>query len=456
MGTTGSTNALFTGSSQFSSDFQQVIQRAVAFASLPMQQMQNQLGTLQSQQSELGVLNTQFSRVQSAIQAIESAAGAGLFSASVDDNSVASVSLSGTVGVGTISLDVLDPGGYASAMSADQLPAVADPNSGNLTDAASLTLTVGTSTYTITPSTNSLSSLADALNQSGAVDAVVVNIGGPAAPRYVLSVQGAQLGDLPIQLTANDGSNSGQALLDHHVKGSPATYQVNGQPSQPITSNSRVVTISPGVTATLLGPGSTNVTISRSTQVLSQAFSNLATAYNSAMSEVNKNRGQSGGALAGQSILMELSGALHNLTGYTDGSGGASSLSSLGFSFDNQGVLSFDPAAFSSAVQSGTAPVLDFLGSSSSGGFLKAAADAFNGLEDSTNGLIPQALSSIRGQIAVKNQAISDQQDKVSQLQTNLQQRLAAADAAIAAMEQQLISLQGIFQAMHDQALSRG
>jgi hypothetical protein len=44
---------------------------------------------------------------------------------------------------------------------------------------------------------------------------------------------------------------------------------------------------------------------------------------------------------------------------------------------------------------------------------------------------------------------ISDQQVKINQLQTSLQAKMAAADAAIAQIEQQLSYFTGLFQSMY-------
>jgi flagellar capping protein FliD len=98
------TNAVFTGSSNFSSDFQQVVKRAVAIASLPISQMQNEVGVLQSQSSSLGSLSSTFSALQSAVKNLESALGLGSFTSSLSGTGVASASLSGTPLPGTFSL----------------------------------------------------------------------------------------------------------------------------------------------------------------------------------------------------------------------------------------------------------------------------------------------------------------------------------------------------------------
>ena len=78
------TSPTFTGSSTFSSSFQQVLTRAVQIASLPMQQLQNNVNDLTNQQSALTQLEATFQSLDAALQSI----GIGLrrqHSASVSD-----------------------------------------------------------------------------------------------------------------------------------------------------------------------------------------------------------------------------------------------------------------------------------------------------------------------------------------------------------------------------------
>ena len=81
---------------------------------------------------------------------------------------------------------------------------------------------------------------------------------------------------------------------------------------------------------------------------------------------------------------------------------------------------------------------------------MKAATDALKAEEDPTSGVLTQQLNSLAAEITQKNNNISAQQDRINDLQTTLNTQMAAADAAIASMEQQLESLQGYFQAMSD------
>jgi flagellar hook-associated protein 2 len=423
MGT--SATSLFTGSSQFASDLQGVITRAVNIATLPMTQTQQQVSTLQSQSSELSTISSDFVKLQSAIADIQS--GAGQYSGTSSNSAVASVSVSGTPMPGTYSIDVSSLGTYATAMSADGLSTVTDAASGSITDATNYTLRIGSGAgIAISPQAKTLSALADAINATGQAQATIVNIGTTANPDYRLSLQGVQLADAPIELTAADGASAGEALLTPGATGSPTVYQVNGSPAFGVSTNTASVTISPGVTATLLGTGVTTVTVSADTSSLTNALSSFASLYNTAQAELTKNRGSGTGGLNGDSIVQQLSTALRNLVGFTSGNTGISSLTPLGFSLDKSGVLSFDPAAFATAVNGNTRQVSDFF-DSSAGGFLQAATNILNGLEDPENGSITTALQSLQDQIAAGNRKISDQQDAIDTLQKNLTAQMAKA-----------------------------
>jgi flagellar hook-associated protein 2 len=365
---TTSTSGIFTGSSQFSSDFQQVISRAVSFASLPLQQAQNEVNSLQAQSTELGTLNSRFTAMESVLRSLDSAAGTGSYSATVSDKTIASAALTGTPYAGTYTIEVDSTGAYATSLSSDGLPAVTDPDAGSMSDAANYTLTAGGFSATITPKTKTLTALANAINLSGAnVQATVVNIGSASSPDYRLSLQGTKLGDLPIQLIAKDGSHPNQTLLTNGPAGSPAVYKVNGKPPQGIQSDTAAVTISPGLSVSLLNNGTATVTVGRNMTGVSDALSNLVAAYNATTAEIGKNRGTGTGGLNGQSILRTLSDALEQIVHYNSGGSGISSLASIGITADKNGVLSFNSSVFTSATTAHSDQLTAFLGSAGGG-----------------------------------------------------------------------------------------
>ena len=89
-----------------------------------------------------------------------------------------------------------------------------------------------------------------------------------------------------------------------------------------------------------------------------------------------------------------------------------------------------------------------FLGSSTGGGFLKAATASLDSVEHTDTGLIKSVEASVQSQITNIDNRINDRQAGVDLLQTNLQRQMAAADALIAGMQQQYSFLTNMLQAM--------
>src|SRR3954465_10349141 len=140
--TTTSTPAAFLGNSAFSADLQAVITRAVNIASLPITQLQNQLGSLTSQQTELQTLGSKFQSLQNALDSIDSGSSADSFAATIDNPSVASASVGSGAQAGNYSVDILSVGSQTNTISPNTLLAVTDPSSGNISASSSFTLTV--------------------------------------------------------------------------------------------------------------------------------------------------------------------------------------------------------------------------------------------------------------------------------------------------------------------------
>ena len=433
----------FTGSSSYSADLQTAISRAVSFASLPLQLLQNQQNSLTSQQSGIATLSSKFSSLQTALDNINSAVGTGSFSASVSATSVATAFAGAGVRAGSYNLIVLGTGSHTNTISQDGLTRVSDPSSGSISSSSTLTLSVDGTDYQISNSGNTLNSLADAINASSAnVQATLVNVGSSSAPDYRLSVQGKKYAATSIQL--NDGSTT---LLNTLTTGSNVTYQLNGQ-SNVISSDSRTLTLSTGLTVNVLQAGSTDITVAQGSTQTSNALSAFATAYNNIVDELAKSRGKNGGALTGQTLVYTLSTSLRNILDTTAQSGGIKSLSDLGMSFDDNGHLNFDSSAFSTAASSSFSNVLGFLGSESTGGFLKTAKDALAGITDSTTGLLAASNSSISTSLSNLANKISDKTDQISALQTSLTAKMSAADATIASLEQQVSYYTDLFTTM--------
>ena len=441
--TSAASTITFNGSSSYSSSFQQVLQRAVSIASLPLQAMQTSVSTLQGQQSELTTLQSSFTTLQNDIQNISTAAQ-GSLTASVSNGAVVSASASSSALPGTYTIEVDNIGSPTTTISNSTLPTVSDPTTTSISTAASYTLTINGTPTTITPSGNTLEDLASAINSAGAgAQATIVNLGSNTSPSYRLSLSTTSLGAATIQLSAGA---TNLLTVPPLSTGTDALYKVNGNATQ-VQSTSNQVTLAPGLTVNLLqsDPGQpVTITVAASLSSLSSALSTFATDYNSAVSAVSQNVGQTGGALSGQSIVYSLDQVLSQISQFTGASGSVQSLTDLGLNLDSSGNLSFDASTFSSL---NPTDVQNFLGSTTTGGFLQAAGNALAGVADPTTGALATEFNSLSGEITNEDGQISDEETRISDLQTSLTAQLTAADAAIAVLEQQKTYYANLFAA---------
>jgi flagellar hook-associated protein 2 len=454
LGLTGTTasngSTLFNGTSRFSADFQNVINQSVALASLPIQQLQNETSALQGQSSEIASLSGLFSSVQSSIQQLESAVTSGTLVASSSDNTIAQPTVGAGAQPGTYTLNVSSLGAFTNTISQAGSTPVTDPSTQSISTSSSFSLTINGNSTTITPADNTLDGLVSAINSTSGlnVQASIVNLGSSSSPDYRLTLQGTQLNADDIQL--NDGSND---LLTQISPGSPATYQVDGVDNT-ISSSSRNITLAPGVTVNLVGQNtsdsSTTITVAPNTNSIQSSLSSFVSSFNSVVDELDRNVGQSGGALQGNSLVYQLTNSLQNLGNYAGGSGNISSLASLGLSFDKTGHISLDSTAFNSATSNQIQNLKAFLGDTSTGGFLQFAQNQLASVLDTTTGLLPNATSSIQAQIKTDNGLITTDENRVTTLQTNLQAQLSASDALVASLEQNYSLVSGLFQAQQN------
>ena len=310
-------------------------------------------------------------------------------------------------------------------------------------------LLIGTTKYAFTPADNSAASVAAAINSvyGSQVHASVVDLETGGYPDYRISLQGAAGTTYDIQKTTATSYQSEQTA------GSLASYEVNNSTVRN-TSSTRNVTVSTGVTATLVGTsggtpaGSTpvSITVTRSTSALNTALSGFTDAYNAAVTEVLKQQGQSGGPLQGQSIVSQLSGILSSISTYSS-SGQFNVLEDLGMALGTNGQITYNPLTLMSADLSSSTGVTAFLGSATGSGFLRTATDALTSVEDPTTGLLKTTETDTKSQITDLGTTIAAKQAKVDAMQLQMQNQMAAADALVASMEQQYNYLSGLFQA---------
>ncbi len=193
--------------------------------------------------------------------------------------------------------------------------------------------------------------------------------------------------------------------------------------------------------------GSTTVTVSSSLSSVSSELSSFVTAYNAAFAELEKNFGQNGGALVGDSSVLEMQDALQQMINYTGSGGSITSLAQLGVEFTQQGTLTFDSSAIAGLSQSQISDALTFLGGVNSGGFLQYANNTLNSITDPVSGAIATETQTLDNENSTDQTEITNDQAQITLMQTNLENQMAQANALIAALENQTTFLEGLFQA---------
>jgi flagellar capping protein FliD len=122
------------------------------------------------------------------------------------------------------------------------------------------------------------------------------------------------------------------------------------------------------------------------------------------------------------------------------------SLSDLGLTVDETGQMSFDSTTYSAA---NSASIQQFLGTTTTGGFLETANNDLQTMTDPNTGLLQGESNTLQTQVTTENGEIADDQTRISDLTTNLQSELSAADAAIASLQSQNTYFQELFQATY-------
>ena len=441
-GTDGST--MFTGGSAYSQDLQAAVTRAVAIASLPIQLLNSQKTALSSQASDLSDIDSAFAKLQTAVQGLTSAMSGSSYQADVSNPDLVSVGLTNGAMEGNYSIEIDDIGAYATSMST----ATWDPTPSPLGGPTTYTLQIGDDSQTFTPTDNSATSVASAINArfGGQIQASVVNVGPNSAPDNRISLKSATLGPVNLDILNSSGTS---LQSQQQPPGRLASYIVDGS-GLAVTSATRVVSISPGLTLNLTGSDPAhpvNITVTRSTSALDSALTSFADAYNATVDVLNKQHG-GGGALQGDAMISNLSRSLGGLATYSGSSGPIGGLASLGLDLGLDGKLTYNSFTLMAADIGNPSSVTAFLGSPTGGGFLQAATNALNSIEDPKTGMLKNAESDVQSQITSLTTNIAQKQDKVNQMQVQLQSQMAAADALIATMQQQYSYISQMFQAM--------
>lgn len=438
MSTSPITPLTLTGVSQFSTDFQNILNRAVQIAQLPVQQLQNQDSNILQEKSLLGSLATATSSFLASLQSLGSVAASQALSATSSDPTVLTPVVTGTTTAGTYTINSVTS--IASTASERSLQGYADSASTPVSSTGILKLTAGSQDYSLdVTGKNTLIGLRDAINASGApVTASILTTGNGNYLSVSANASGQttlQLIDDPITISHPNGANT--ELLTQTNQGANAEFHLNG--IDVIQPGNTVNAVIPGVTFQLLKGSNSAVTITLQSNPsqLSSALQDFVTQYNALSGQLQAQVGPSAGLLSGDLVVSQLQNTLRQLTTFTDTTAGSvNNIGQLGISFnDTTGQLTFDQNAFDALSSTQVSDGFKFLNSlaSGAGNFtaqLQSYTDPISGLFVTEQQGLTATDQHIQTQVATLT-------DRINVLQTNLQLQLAQADALEASLQSQ-------------------
>ncbi|MCW5962594.1 MAG: flagellar filament capping protein FliD [Bryobacterales bacterium] len=440
----GSTT-IFTGASSYSQDFVQVIERSMAIARLPLLQLQQQRLRTNEQQSAVTELQGRFQSLKLSFDEIVTRVKATQLTASFSANGIATATVGEGAQKGAFTLEVSSLGSFTSFLSGS---AVLDPATEGLGAELTKVLVVDGVETTLTLETNTLRGLSDAINASGsALEASIINVSSNSTPSYKLVLQGNKLGAQAIEL--RDGDGSGPNLLEGSAlqAGQNVSYKVNGVD---IHGESRSVTIAPGVNVQFaaVSTSAVTLTISRTGSPVLDAIQSMVAAYNLASGKLNDHRGAAGGALQGSSTIQTLSQVLRRVASYTAADGDFRSATDIGLRFDDKGILSFNSTALNGLSEEKLESLLSFLGTAPGEGFLGTALAAMQEATSTEAGILSTERNAITARLRTSDNQIRDTQERLDRMDKDLRDRFAIVDSTIAALQQQALFINNMFEAM--------
>ncbi|HLI35557.1 MAG TPA: flagellar filament capping protein FliD [Terriglobia bacterium] len=392
---------------------QQTVSQLVAAAQQSEAPLLQEQQLYTSQTSALNNINTLLGNLQTAVSALQDPLGALSAETATSSNTSVLTATAGsgaTTGSHTITVNSL------ATTSSYYTGALA---SGDTTfGTGQFTLQVGSNapvTITVNGSNDTLNTLASYINsQNYGVTASVITDSNGARLSLVSNTSGAA-GDLTIS-----GNTTGLSFTKA-VTGANASLTVDGVP---ISSASNTVTgVIPDVTLNLTGTSTSAVTLTLNpdTSQATTAINNFVSAYNAVVQAVNAQYTVTPGAsqqppLLSDSSLSLVQNILASDLNYTlTGNNGITSLASLGITVNNDGTLSVDNGALTSALNNNFSAVQSFFQQTSSpNGF---AVNFYNSLQSLTD---PAS-----GPLNIDLQGISQEQQSISQQISDFQANLA-------------------------------
>jgi flagellar hook-associated protein 2 len=413
----------------------------------------SELSTLQAQDTVFTSLGTDLSTLTTSLQALTDFEG--VFSekegSSSDPDTLAlsSATSSATAGSHTVLVNSL---ATTSSDVSDTLANANDTLSGNVV----ITVNGQSSTIDVDSSSNTLSTLASAINSADAgVTATVLTDSSGSRLSLVSATSGAA-GNITVSGSLSDTTTGGNLAFTSSQTGADASIVVDGTT---LTSSSNTVTNAiPGVTFQLLAKSASStspvqIQITNDNTDVETAITNFVNAYNAVATDLTTQTGKDSSGnpepLAGTPILSQLQSSLSGALFAGSASGSINSLEQLGISVnsDGSGTLTLDGDTLDAALDNNYSDVTGFF--QNTGSFGQTLSTTLNNLgTQAPDGAIFLAQQQNSTQEAALNTDITNENTLLATQKTQLTDELNAANQTLQGIPSQLDEVNSIFDSL--------
>lgn len=382
----------------------------------------------QAELSAYGQLRSALSTFEDALDALASFSSFRVFSTTASDDTVVTASASSDAAEGGSEIVV------SALAQRHKLASAAFTDANTVVGTGTLTLSVGANTFDIVidGSNNSLAGIRDAINnstQNTGVTATVVNADGGS--HLVLTAdESGTANAIQVTVADDDGNNAdtnGLSRLVYQTAGTQNLNQIDAALDASFTvdgfavtsSSNTVADVLQGVTFELRSLGTSTIQVGRDNEAVQASVQEFVDAYNALNTTVSQLRN---GELRGDSALLSIESQLRTVfnTGTTGLSGLYSTLSEIGVSFNNEGVLTLDTNQLNDTL------IADFRGVS-------------NLFADATQGYVTR-LRSVADELTQNNGLIDAREEGINSRIADIQRRSDAFELRLEIIERRLVN----------------
>ncbi|CAN5769048.1 flagellar hook-associated protein 2 [soil metagenome] len=408
-----------------------------------------QLALLKSQDTIFTTLGSDLSALSTSLRALTDFSGVmSQKQGSSSDANVLSLTAANPAAIAGSHTVVVTSLAQISSQYSDTVTNAADVLSGSIT----IQVGLGASqTVTVDSSSNTLATLAAAINTAG-IGATASVISDTKGSRLsVVSSTGGAAGALTVSSALSDDTTSAALAFKVGQTGVDAQLTVDGVALTSATN--KVSTAIPGVTFQLLSVSASpiQVEITNDNSAVETALTAVVSAYNAVLKDIKTQEGKdSTGAaepLYGSPTLALIQSQLNAALLGGAASGAITNITQLGISAGQDGTLTLDSTTLESALDNNFLDVTGFL--QNTGGFGQIMATTLNSLGvDSIQGAVYLAQQENTAQEASLNKNVSDQEARIAVQKASLTTELNLANQILQSIPTQLDSFDKLYSAI--------